>query len=222
MNKKVLSIFLALLLMIPNFAFAENAEASSLKEELGGKIVQEGNEKNAVASTRALQALMYQANGKLQDDDSVEVIVSFRPDAFPNLGQEIPASELYQGDNVSRQQSLGEDIVEEGLRRIENEVGDISTIFEYHVLFFGFSSEITFAQAKAIAQLDYVDFVEIATQRTKPVLKNPLTVMTKDPNQIQLRSALRDPFDVREIVGSPGLYANNKGEGTLIAIIDSG
>ena len=51
---------------------------------------------------------------------------------------------------------------------------------------------------------------------------DPLTVMTKDPNKIQLRSALRDPFDVREIVGSPEFYKNNKGEGTLIAIIDSG
>ncbi len=200
MNKKVLSVLLALLLMIPNFAFANNSEPASLKEELGGKITQENNENATATSTRALQALLYQANGKLQEKDSVEVIVSFKPEAFQNLGDVVPASELYQSDNVSRQQSLGEDIVQEGLRRIQNEVGDISTIFEYHVLFFGFSAELTFEQAKTIAQLDYVDFVEIATQRSKPTLKNPLTVMTKNPNEIKLRSALRDPFDVREIV----------------------
>ncbi|MDO4711882.1 MAG: S8 family serine peptidase [Peptostreptococcaceae bacterium] len=222
MSKKVLSIFLALVLMIPSFASAEIADPPTLKEILQAGTRQDADGEAGALASRTLDALLYQANGKLTDEDKVEVIVSFRPEAFSDLGKEIPAKALYQGENVEKQQNLGEEVVAEGLRRIKSEIGTVDTIFEYHVLFFGFSAELTFEQAKKIAQMDFVDFVEITTERTKPALKDPMPVMTKDPNKIQLRSAETDPYDVREIVGRPETFENFKGEGTLIAIIDSG
>lgn len=222
MSKKVISVFLALVLMIPSFASAEIAEPSSFREMFQEKTVQNANGETGVAASKALNALLYQANGKLEDSDKVEVIVSFRPGSFSDLGKEVPASALFEGDNVERQQDLGENVVAEGIRRIEDKIGAFTPIFEYHVLFFGFAAELTFADAKEIAQMDFVNFVEIATERTKPKLENPLPVMTKDANDIRLRSALRDPFDVRELVGHTDTFNKFKGEGTLIAIIDSG
>lgn len=207
MKKRLLSLILALLMLVPNVsAFAEV-----------------DNEKFARLDMKAMEAdenqkvkdLIFQSKGKIKDQDRIKVIVTLNPESFRSLGQMVEADKLYSNRGIKNQINFGKSAVNEALSEIKKRGIDLEPLNEFNVLLLGFDTEISFKDAKEISKLDFVKSVSIQNNINKPI--STTEDLFNKKGSVSFRTA-----QSRDIIGNEEVYSKYKGEGTIVAVIDSG
>ena len=206
MKKKILSLILALLMLVPNVtAFAEFDNEKFDKLDMKAMEADE-NQK--------VKDLIFQTKGKVKDEDRVKVIVTLKPESFRELGEMVDAKELYSERGIKSQINFGKAALEKALAEIRNLGINIVPKNEFNVLLLGFDTEISFKDAKEIAKFDFVKSVSIQNNINKPI-STAEDIFNK--KGVSFRSA-----QSRDIIGNEEVYSKYKGEGTIVAVIDSG
>ncbi|MDK8276516.1 MAG: S8 family serine peptidase [Peptoniphilus duerdenii] len=206
MKKKILSLILALLMLVPNVtAFAEFDNEKFDKLDMKAMEADE-NQK--------VKDLIFQTKGKVKDEDRVKVIVTLKPESFRELGEMVDAKELYSERGIKSQINFGKAALEKALAEIRNSGINIVPKNEFNVLLLGFDTEISFKDAKEIAKFDFVKSVSIQNNINKPI-STAEDIFNK--KGVSFRSA-----QSRDIIGNEEVYSKYKGEGTIVAVIDSG
>ncbi len=210
MKIRVLAWLLIVSLLLPSISSADSADTSQLLD-------------NESIETQTLQDFLLQANRDYDDNDEVEIIVTLDENHFGGLGEEVPANLLYNDFYLNKQQNYGNQILEEAFSRFEKNGILIEPMVTYNTLFVGFATQTTFATAKKIANTDFVKMVEMSVERNKPTL-SPQEVAGgfRSASFYKPLSEMIEPINSRDLVGSEEVFKNNKGEGMVIAIIDSG
>lgn len=161
MKKRLLSLILALLMLVPNvsaFAEVDNEKFDRLDTKA---IEAEENQK--------VKDLIFQSKGKIKDEDKIKVIVTLNPESFSYLGKMVESDKLYSDNGIKIQINFGKSAVNEALSQIRKRGIDLEPLNEFNVLLLGFDTEISFKDAKEIAKLDFVKSVSIQNNINKPI-----------------------------------------------------
>ncbi|MFR7349564.1 S8 family serine peptidase [Peptoniphilus sp.] len=207
MKKRLLSLILALLMLVPNvvtFAEVDNEKFDRLDTKA---IEADENQK--------VKDLIFQSKGKIKDEDKIKVIVTLNPESFSYLGKMVESDKLYSDNGIKNQINFGKSAVNEALSQIRKRGIDLEPLNEFNVLLLGFDTEISFKDAKEIAKLDFVKSVSIQNNINKPISTTEDLFNRK--GSVSFRTA-----QSRDIIGNEEVYSKYKGQGTLVAVIDSG
>ena len=143
-----------------------------------------------------------------KDEDKVKIIVSLKEDKVdPNsLKTEEGRKEREKSTKESRERALKE---------IKDKGVDYKVLFEYDTLLNGFSLETSYADAKKIQAMDFVNSVEVSVD-----YEVPETTTKNDEDDTALKNTV---IDSNRIIGVQGLWDKGyKGQGRVVAVIDSG
>lgn len=145
------------------------------------------------------------------DDELVHVMVRLDPSYFSEFGQMEDASNLYTDEGIKRQIDFGKRAVNEAVSILKKSEINFDVLNEFNVLLVGFDTKVSFLDAKKIASFDFVKSVSLQKTINKP------TTISPDDSDTSFRT-----FQSRDIIGNEKVYSKYKGEGTIIAVIDSG
>lgn len=191
---KALSILLVLALMLPGFAFAE--EDAGIQRE---KIYQDVKE---VFRSEPVNKLDREAMDKyFKEDDEVRIIVELesKPSIVYATEKNVPYKELSNAKEIERQIEIEQQNVKKAI--LSNNI-KMDFIHSFKTAFNGFSGIVKYKDIEKIEKLPSVKNVYIANEYERP-----------EPN---LETS-------HEMIGSiPTWQIGYEGEGTVIAIIDSG
>lgn len=150
-------------------------------------------------NTKALNALESQVKGKITDEEQVTVIVQLKEDQVSAKNLKTVDGKKSKMENSKNKQSEVKD-------KIKNKGIDVKVGNEYSLLINGFSGKTSYSEAKKLASMPEVESVEIAVEYNAPDPVDEVK-MTTSVDMIKTRETWNLGF---------------KGEGKLIAIIDSG
>lgn len=160
---------------------------------------EENGKDNAVSNTSA---------HTFKDEDKVKIIVSLKEDKVD------PNSLKTEEGRKEREKSTKEPR-ERALKEIKDKGVDYKVLFEYDTLLNGFSLETTYADAKKIQAMDFVNSVEVSVD-----YEVPETTTKNNEDDTALKNTV---IDSNRIIGVQGLWDKGyKGQGRVVAVIDSG
>lgn len=143
-----------------------------------------------------------------KDEDKVKIIVSLKEDKVD------PNSLKTEEGRKEREKSTKEPR-ERALKEIKDKGVDYKVLFEYDTLLNGFSLETSYADAKKIQAMDFVNSVEVSVD-----YEVPETTTKNDEDDTALKNTV---IDSNRIIGVQGLWDKGyKGQGRVVAVIDSG
>lgn len=143
-----------------------------------------------------------------KDEDKVKIIVSLKEDKVD------PNSLKTEEGRKEREKSTKEPR-ERALKEIKEKGVDYKVLFEYDTLLNGFSLETSYADAKKIQAMDFVNSVEVSVD-----YEVPETTTKNDEDDTALKNTV---IDSNRIIGVQGLWDKGyKGQGRVVAVIDSG
>lgn len=143
-----------------------------------------------------------------KDEDKVKIIVSLKEDKVD------PNSLKTEEGRKEREKSTKEPR-ERALKEIKDKGVDYKVLFEYDTLLNGFSLETSYADAKKIQAMDFVNSVEVSVD-----YEVPETTTKNDKDDTALKNTV---IDSNRIIGVQGLWDKGyKGQGRVVAVIDSG
>lgn len=210
MKKQIVAWLLVVSMILPIFSHADSLQENPAVEKSMNEPI-------------ALAELLYQANNKVQEEEEVEIFVVFDENYFTEFGEAIPAKLLYQDEYLRKQQDKGDQVVDRGLELLKESGLDLSVEQTFNTLFFGVLTKTSFKNAQEIARKEFVKIVEIAVERQKPTLDVAFSPATLDSSRLlRPMSEMVKPFDPRLLIGTQEVFENHKGEGTVVAVIDSG
>lgn len=193
-GKKILTIVLVFALLLNHFsAFANTTE----------------NEANNVyEKTKARLDFEFETGTTYQSDDEIDVMVALQESYFDEYGRNYSGKELMDGLNYQNQIDFSHLANEKALAQIKAKGIDLEVIYSYELLWLGFSARLLYADALALADLPFIKSVQPAVTYQQP----ETTIFNEDARMLHSR----------KIVGQDKVYSRYKGEGTVIAVIDSG
>ena len=143
-----------------------------------------------------------------KDEDKVKIIVSLKEDKVD------PNSLKTEEGRKEREKSTKEPR-ERALKEIKDKGVDYKVLFEYDTLLNGFSLETSYADAKKIQAMDFVNSVEVSVDYEVP----ETTTKNEDSDAVLKNTVI----DSNRIIGVQGLWDKGyKGQGRVVAVIDSG
>ena len=143
-----------------------------------------------------------------KDEDKVKIIVSLKEDKVD------PNSLKTEEGRKEREKSTKEPR-ERALKEIKDKGVDYKVLFEYDTLLNGFSLETSYADAKKIQAMDFVNSVEVSVD-----YEVPETTTKNDEDDTALKNTV---IDSNRIIGVQSLWDKGyKGQGRVVAVIDSG
>lgn len=143
-----------------------------------------------------------------KDEDKVKIIVSLKEDKVD------PNSLKTEEGRKEREKSTKEPR-ERALKEIKDKGVDYKVLFEYDTLLNGFSLETSYADAKKIQAMDFVNSVEVSVD-----YEAPETTTKNNEDDTALKNTV---IDSNRIIGVQGLWDKGyKGQGRVVAVIDSG
>jgi len=143
-----------------------------------------------------------------KDEDKVRIIVSLKEDKVD------PNSLKTEEGRKEREKSTKEPR-ERALKEIKDKGVDYKVLFEYDTLLNGFSLETTYADAKKIQAMDFVNSVEVSVD-----YEVPETTTKNNEDDTALKNTV---IDSNRIIGVQSLWDKGyKGQGRVVAVIDSG
>ena len=147
----------------------------------------------------AVQALEKQVNGSVKDEEQVTVIVQLKEEKVSSQSLKSVSGKKNKMDNSKeKKETVKDKIKDKGINvKVEN---------EYSLLINGFSGKTSYEEAKRIANMPEVASVELAVEYDAPTPVDEV----KMTNSVDLIKA-RQSWDL-----------GFKGEGKLIAVLDSG
>lgn len=199
---KILSILLVLTLVIPGFAFADNQANLSVTEkallETAMKKFQPSLEEGRAKLENNLEELF-------DKDDEVRIIVELKSD--PAIVYATDSNTSYKSMSKSKLIDIEKNINNEQ-QKVKNSILaeniDMDFIHSFNTAFNGFSGKVKFQDIKIIERLPQVKKVYIANEYEKPEIRP-------------------DMNSSNDMIGSaPTWDLGYKGEGTVVAIIDTG
>lgn len=190
--KRILSVWLMLALMVGNISV---------------QAMNDSSQENAFWS-EARTRFVEQTAGQYRDEDVLDVIVQLKESAFSDLGRTYPATELQSEDNLLKHTEFSQKANEKALAEIQKKGIDLELLYTYELFVLGFSASLNYENALLVANLDFVESVHPVTKYAKP----ETTFYNEDTKMIHSR----------EIVNQDKIYSQYKGEGTVIAVLDSG
>lgn len=193
-RKKATVSFVTATLLLTNLHVMEfnNLEKKWVYAEENGKA-------DAVSNTSA---------HTFKDEDKVKIIVSLKEDKVD------PNSLKTEEGRKEREKSTKEPR-ERALKEIKDKGVDYKVLFEYDTLLNGFSLETSYADAKKIQAMDFVNSVEVSVD-----YEVPETTTKNNEDDTALKNTV---IDSNRIIGVQGLWDKGyKGQGRVVAVIDSG
>ena len=155
-----------------------------------------------------IDALSNASAHTFKDDDKVKIIVSLKEDKVD------PNSLKTEEGRKEREKSTKEPR-ERALKEIKDKGVDYKVLFEYDTLLNGFSLETSYADAKKIQAMDFVNSVEVSVD-----YEVPETTTKNNEDDTALKNTV---IDSNRIIGVQGLWDKGyKGQGRVVAVIDSG
>ena len=155
-----------------------------------------------------IDALSNASAHTFKDDDKVKIIVSLKEDKVD------PNSLKTEEGRKEREKSTKEPR-ERALKEIKDKGVDYKVLFEYDTLLNGFSLETSYADAKKIQAMDFVNSVEVSVDYEVP----ETTTKNEDSDAVLKNTVI----DSNRIIGVQGLWDKGyKGQGRVVAVIDSG
>lgn len=143
-----------------------------------------------------------------KDEDKVKIIVSLKEDKVD------PNSLKTEEGRKEREKSTKEPR-ERALKEIKEKGVDYKVLFEYDTLLNGFSLETSYADAKKIQAMDFVNSVEVSVD-----YEVPETTTKNNEDDTALKNTV---IDSNRIIGVQDLWDKGyKGQGRVVAVIDSG
>ena len=143
-----------------------------------------------------------------KDEDKVKIIVSLKEDKVD------PNSLKTEEGRKEREKSTKEPR-ERALKEIKDKGVDYKVLFEYDTLLNGFSLETSYADAKKIQAMDFVNSVEVSVDYEVP----ETTTKNEDSDAVLKNTVI----DSNRIIGVQSLWDKGyKGQGRVVAVIDSG
>ena len=143
-----------------------------------------------------------------KDEDKVRIIVSLKEDKVD------PNSLKTEEGRKEREKSTKEPR-ERALKEIKDKGVDYKVLFEYDTLLNGFSLETSYADAKKIQAMDFVNSVEVSVD-----YEVPETTTKNNEDDTALKNTV---IDSNRIIGVQSLWDKGyKGQGRVVAVIDSG
>lgn len=201
---RFLSFLLVLTLIIPGFTFAQEQPNIDRQKQL----VEKAREvlKNEIAESKKTSKAEVELEKEYNDDEEVRVIVEL--EANPSIVYATERGMTYDEMSISAVADIERNLEREQeavKQNISNNRIDMEYINSFKTVFNGFSGNVKYGDIARIERLKSVKSVTIATEYEMPVI-------TPD-----MKSS-------HEMIGSYDLWNTNKfkGEGTVIAILDSG
>ena len=155
-----------------------------------------------------IDALSNASAHTFKDEDKVKIIVSLKEDKVD------PNSLKTEEGRKEREKSTKEPR-ERALKEIKDKGVDYKVLFEYDTLLNGFSLETSYADAKKIQAMDFVNSVEVSVD-----YEVPETTTKNNEDDTALKNTV---IDSNRIIGVQGLWDKGyKGQGRVVAVIDSG
>jgi len=199
---KFIALLLVLTLILPGFAFAENVDNVSVSEsKVLEKVIEKFKPDLKVEEVKPED----EAGEFFNDDDEVRIIVELKSD--PSI--------VYATERNLRYEEMSNSSIQEIERRIDNEQEQVKRSIEYsnvnmkylnsfNTAFNGFSGMVNFEDIEVIEKLPQVNKVYIANEYEKPDIRP-------------------DMGTSNDMIGTfPTWDTGYKGEGTVVAIIDTG
>ena len=201
--KKTMSIILAMLMILSSV----NVFALSSNQEI--YVLNEGNEDTYI--NEKVASLIRQSDGKIDNEDEVHVLFRLKQEYFREFGQMIDASRLYSEEGIKEQLDFAHMAIAKAVNDFKSRGFVFDVIDEFTVLLLGFDTKVSFRDAKSMASLDFVESATIQKTIMKPAFKG-------DGPRFRAYSTKQS----RDIIGNEVVYSKFKGEGTIVAVIDSG
>ena len=201
--KKIMSIILAMLMILSSV----NVFALSSNQEI--YVLNEGNEDTYI--NEKVASLIRQSDGKIDNEDEVHVLFRLKQEYFHEFGQMIDASRLYSEEGIKEQLDFAHMAIAKAVSDFKSRGFVFDVIDEFTVLLLGFDTKVSFRDAKSMASLDFVESATIQKTIMKPAFKG-------DGPRFRAYSTKQS----RDIIGNEAVYSKFKGEGTIVAVIDSG
>lgn len=201
--KKTMSIILAMLMILSSV----NVFALSSNQEI--YVLNEGNEDTYI--NEKVASLIRQSDGKIDNEDEVHVLFRLKQEYFREFGQMIDASRLYSEEGIKEQLDFAHMAIAKAVNDFKSRGFVFDVIDEFTILLLGFDTKISFRDAKSMASLDFVESATIQKTIMKPAFKG-------DGPRFRAYSTKQS----RDIIGNEAVYSKFKGEGTIVAVIDSG
>lgn len=201
--KKITAYLLAILLIagncIPSLATG-NEKLNADKKASGSN----GNEINIPGERKdeALNLLEKQVDGKLKKDEKGKFIIILKDPVDIEPQERVNHKRQIFGEECKKLQ-------ENFLKEIKKKNLSIELKNTYDLLFCGVSIKTDYRTAKEIARFPEVESIEYCIEYKAPVVK--------EVNKINKRD-----IDSNEMISLPEIESNYKGEGRVVAIIDSG
>lgn len=203
MRKKLLSCVLALIMLVslinPQFVFADNTEKNVSLITPSTK-------------TSALEAFLRQAGNKYSDDSEVNIIVQVNDKTMETkYGLSVPdIKDLKKDGGIEKQVLYSEKSQEKLISAMDNVSVDYVVNNRYETVLNAVVISTSFEQAKVIAGLEEVEFVELVSVIKAPELKEHKIFTPKDASSNKM------------IKVAPAWAKDYSGKGSLVAVIDSG
>lgn len=197
---RILSILLILSLILSSFAFAENENnLTERQKEIHRKVIEQFGsdplskiEKDSVST-----------DDIFEDSEEVRIIVELesKPSIVYATERNMSYRELNLASQIERQIEIEQEKVKQNI--LSNDIR-MDFIHNFKTAFNGFSGKAKYGDIPAIEKLPYVKKVYIANEYERPIIKP-------------------DMDSSNDMIGSiPTWDIGYEGEGTVIAIIDSG
>lgn len=204
MFRRILSLLLVISLVIPGFAFAQEQPNVDRQKELIEKAYNLVKQE-AKKATKDIDKNI-EIEDSFKDDDEVRIIVELesKPSIVYATERGIAYSEMSKAsiEKIERDIEAEQEAVK---ARIARDLIDMNYINSYKTVFNGFSGTVKFRDIQRIERIPSVKRVSIANEYERPIVV---------PNMGSSHDMIGS-YDVWEI-------EKFKGEGTVVAIIDSG
>lgn len=211
--KKIVSFVLALLLVLSS----ANIYAISTQDNLSNNLDINDKKAEAIYENDKVKSLILQSNGRIDDEDTRSFMIELDPMYFSNFGRMVPGKELYTDLGLKEQIDFGNKANEFAINQIKNSGIELNVLNRFNILMIGFSAEMTFKDAKLLAGLDFVKKIIIQNTIEKPVENTVDKRLVYTSNTSSLRNA-----NSRDLIGNKNIYSKYKGQGKIVAVIDSG
>lgn len=143
-----------------------------------------------------------------EEADQVEVMVELDESKFRQFGKNYTGAELREELLIPLQIEFSKNVNQFVLGDLEQRGIGYDLYHAYEILFLGFAAKVSYADALAIADLEYVKSVN-------PVVKYDRPEYSFFDQEVQM-------IHSHEIVNQHLVNSQYKGEGTVVAVIDSG
>lgn len=201
-SMRILSLLLVLVLIISGFTFAENEGNPSNPE---AQLLQRAIEKFKSEEDVEKLELENNLDEFFQDDDEVRIIVELKSDPVIVYATEsnLNYNEMTESSISGIERRINDEQQKVKRNILSNNV-DMEFLNSFNTSFNGFSGKVKFEDVKTIENLPQVNKVYISNEYHKPEIM---------PNM----------GSSNDMIGSPAIWdIGYKGEGTVVAIIDTG